>query len=168
MPLPAPSSQPLSTPNHVDPKRLDGNAVATLTRNQVAARVHALKTQYGSTPGLTVILVGEDPASQVYTRKKVSIANDVGIRSTLLTFPEAMTQDALLAEISRLNTDPTVDGILVQLPLPKQIDTQCVLEAIDPSKDVDGFHPMNVGKLTSGLPVVAKPCTPAGVMTQAL
>jgi len=138
---------------------IDGKAVAADLRATVAARVAAL----GYNPGLTVILVGDDPASAVYVRSKDRAAREVGIDAHTIRLPADTSQAGLLAEIDRLNGDPQVDGILVQLPLPPHIDTIDVIGAIDPAKDVDGFHPLNVGALANGHPTLV-PCTPSGVM----
>jgi methylenetetrahydrofolate dehydrogenase (NADP+)/methenyltetrahydrofolate cyclohydrolase len=119
--------------------------------------------QAGFTPGLAVVLIGEDPASTVYVRTKDRSAREVGIEARTIRLAADTTQAALLATIQELNDDDAIDGILVQLPLPRGIDTQAVIEAIDPAKDVDGFHPMNVGHLADGRPALA-PCTPLGVM----
>ncbi len=138
---------------------IDGKAVAAELRATVAARVAAL----GYSPGLTVILVGDDPASAVYVRSKDRAAREAGIDARTIRLPADTPQTKLLAEIAQLNADPDVDGILVQLPLPAHIDTDRVVEAIDPQKDVDGFHPLNVGALANGRPTLV-PCTPSGVM----
>ena len=138
---------------------IDGKAVAAALRAEVAARVAGLSFQ----PGLTVVLVGDDPASAVYVRSKDRSAREAGIAAHTIRLPAATTEAALLAEVRRLNNDPTVDGILVQLPLPAHIRAQAVIEAIDPAKDVDGFHPLNTGHLADGRPTLV-PCTPAGVM----
>ena len=138
---------------------IDGKAVAAALRAEVAARVAGLSFQ----PGLTVVLVGDDPASAVYVRSKDRAAREAGIAAHTIRLPAETTEAALLAEVRRLNDDPTVDGILVQLPLPAHIRAQAVIEAIDPAKDVDGFHPLNTGHLADGRPTLV-PCTPAGVM----
>jgi methylenetetrahydrofolate dehydrogenase (NADP+)/methenyltetrahydrofolate cyclohydrolase len=138
---------------------IDGKAVAADLRATVAARVAAL----GYNPGLTVILVGDDPASAVYVRSKDRAAREVGIDAHTIRLPADTSQAGLLAEIDQLNDDPQVDGILVQLPLPPHIDTIDVIGAIDPDKDVDGFHPLNVGALANGHPTLV-PCTPSGIM----
>ena len=138
---------------------IDGKAVAATLRAELAARVATLAFQ----PGLTVILVGDDPASAVYVRSKDRAAKEAGILAQTIRMPAETAQATLLAEIARLNADPEVDGILVQLPLPGHIDAQAVIAAIDPGKDVDGFHPVNVGALAGGQPGLV-PCTPAGVM----
>ena len=138
---------------------IDGRAAAERLRQSVAARVATL----GYKPGLTVVLVGEDAASQVYVRSKDRAANQAGIFARTLKLPATTTQAELLAVVAGLNADPEVDGILVQLPLPAHIEARPVLEAIDPAKDVDGFHPVNVGRLHDGLATLV-PCTPAGCM----
>lgn len=142
---------------------LDGKAIAAKVRTEVALDVAAFAAAHGRAPGLSVVLVGEDPASIVYTRNKEKQAREVGIRGELLRLPVETTEADLLAVIARLSSDDTVDGILVQLPLPAHIHEHAVLAAIDPRKDVDGFHPMNVGLLSSGRPALV-PCTPFGCM----
>jgi methylenetetrahydrofolate dehydrogenase (NADP+) / methenyltetrahydrofolate cyclohydrolase len=142
---------------------LDGKAIAAKVCEEVKQKVQSFEQSYGRVPGLTVVLVGEDPASQVYTRNKEKRAKEVGIKGELITLPATTTQSQLLALIERLNQDPTVDGILVQLPLPKGIEQDAVLDAIEPTKDVDGFHPINVGRLSTGRPCLVS-CTPKGVM----
>lgn len=138
---------------------IDGKAVAAALRARLAVQVASLPFR----PGLAVVLVGEDPASAVYVRNKDRAALAAGIAAETIRLPAETTEAALLACVARLNADPAVDGILVQLPLPPQIRTQAVIEAIDPAKDVDGFHPVNAGKLASGHPFLV-PCTPLGVM----
>jgi methylenetetrahydrofolate dehydrogenase (NADP+)/methenyltetrahydrofolate cyclohydrolase len=138
---------------------IDGKAVAAALRARLAEQVAKLPFR----PGLAVVLVGEDPASTVYVRNKDRAALAAGIAAETIRLPADTTEAVLLACIARLNADPAVDGILVQLPLPPQIRTRAVIEAIDPAKDVDGFHPMNAGKLASGNPFLV-PCTPLGVM----
>ena len=138
---------------------IDGKAVAKVTEDEVREGVERL----GFAPGLVAVRVGNDPASEIYVRNKAKKAQELGLRGTELIFDESMSEAELLAEVDRLNRDDEVDGILVQLPLPKQIDPRKVIEAIDPAKDVDGFHPVNVGLLHLGRPTLA-PCTPAGVM----
>ena len=138
---------------------IDGKAIAASLRAEVAAKVAAA----GFTPGLAVILVGEDPASSVYVRTKDKAARDAGIRTQTLRLPATTDQATLLGAIHDLNTDPAIDGILVQLPLPAGIDSRAVIDAIAPEKDVDGFHPTNVGHLADGRPALV-PCTPLGVM----
>jgi len=138
---------------------IDGKKVAATVEAEVADAVARLTRP----PGLTVIRVGDDPASEIYVRNKARKATELGIRGDERIFPATLPQADLLAEIDRLNRDDDVDGILVQLPLPKHIDATLVLDAIDPAKDVDGFHPLNVGRLHLGRPALA-PCTPAGVI----
>lgn len=141
---------------------IDGKAIAAKIRGELTAEVAALKGQ-GVIPGLAVVLVGEDPASKVYVSMKEKACADVGIFSDEHKLSAETTEAELLALIDRLNADPRINGILVQLPLPKQINTDKVLEAISPAKDVDGFHPYNVGRLMVGKPTF-QPCTPYGVM----
>lgn len=138
---------------------IDGAAVAKRLRQEVSDEIKAKKL----TPGLAVVLVGEDPASQVYVRNKGKAAEEVGMKSWTYRMPETTTQAELLAMVVKLNSDPAVHGILVQLPLPKQIDSQAIIAALDPKKDVDGFHPINAGRLSLGLPSFV-PCTPQGCM----
>ncbi|MES1154980.1 MAG: bifunctional methylenetetrahydrofolate dehydrogenase/methenyltetrahydrofolate cyclohydrolase FolD [Pseudorhodoplanes sp.] len=137
---------------------IDGKAIAAALGEKIAAETRRLKQQ-GLEPGLAVVLVGENPASEIYVRSKTAKTAAVGMRSTLQKLPADIAQADLLAAIARLNADPSVHGILVQLPLPPQIDPARVIAAIDPAKDVDGFHPMTVGRLATGLPGL-KPCTP--------
>ena len=140
---------------------LDGKLLAAEVRAGVAAQVAALRAAGKRVPGLAVVLVGGDPASQVYVAAKVKHTHEVGMHSVERMLPAETTEAELLAEVARLNADPAVDGILVQLPLPPGLDAQRVLDAIDPNKDVDGFHPVNVGRLSLGLPAL-EPCTPRG------
>lgn len=142
---------------------LDGAALARVLRQETAARAHELTQRLGRAPGLAVVLVGNDPASSVYVQSKRRACEEVGIRSFGFDLPPSTTQPELLELISALNKDPEVDGILVQLPLPAPLDAQEVLAAVDPAKDVDGFHPINVGRLWSDQPGFV-PCTPRGVM----
>ncbi len=142
---------------------VDGNALSAKIRGHLAERAIALKVSRGGTACLAVILVGEDPASQVYVRNKVAACEKTGIRSIKQTYPADVEPITVLAKIAELNADPSVHGILVQLPLPKQFDAEAVLEAILPEKDVDGFHAENVGALMQGTPRFI-PCTPYGVM----
>jgi methylenetetrahydrofolate dehydrogenase (NADP+) / methenyltetrahydrofolate cyclohydrolase len=141
---------------------LDGKKTASAIRAEAKERVTALAAR-GIVPGLAVILVGDDPASAVYVKSKGAACTEAGIKERTLRFPATLSEAELLATIDSLNRDETVDAILVQLPLPKTISARTVLEAIDPAKDVDGFHPVNVGRLVQGLPAPA-PCTPAGIM----
>lgn len=142
---------------------LDGKATAQAIRAELKAEIQALTTSGGRAPGLTVILVGDDPASQVYVRNKGKACQDVGILSREHKLPADTTQDRLEGLIRDLNEDSSVDGILLQLPIPRGLDSARCLELIAPDKDVDGFHPVNMGRLTLGLPGF-RPCTPAGVM----
>ena len=143
-------------------KILDGKAVSLKVKESVKVRAEELK-KFGVEPTLAVILVGEDKASQTYVRAKEKACNEYGIKSVAHRLSENTTQNELLALINVLNLDDSIHGILVQLPLPKHIDTDAILAAIDPQKDVDGFHAVNVGKLVSGLDGFV-PCTPLGVM----
>jgi methylenetetrahydrofolate dehydrogenase (NADP+)/methenyltetrahydrofolate cyclohydrolase len=138
---------------------IDGKAVAAAMRARLAQQIARLAFR----PGLAVVLVGDDPASAVYVRNKDLAAAQAGIAVQTWRLPQDTAEAVLLAQIARLNADPELDGILVQLPLPPQIRTQAVLEAVDPAKDVDGFHPMNIGRLAAGNPSLI-PCTPLGIM----
>lgn len=142
-------------------KLIDGKARAALLRGDVREAVSALKAAHGVTPGLAVVLVGEDPASQVYVANKVRQTEECGMRSIEHRLDETTPEDALLELVARLNADPDVDGILVQMPLPAHIDTDRVVLAIDPAKDVDGLHPTNAGRIVLGRPGLV-PCTPKG------
>jgi methylenetetrahydrofolate dehydrogenase (NADP+)/methenyltetrahydrofolate cyclohydrolase len=141
---------------------IDGKAVAAKLREEYKARIVRLRAEHGITPGLTVILVGEDPASRVYVRNKIRDCAEVGIRSALIELPAATSEAELLARIDALNADANVHGILIQLPLPKHVEIRNVLERISVDKDVDGFHLYNVGGLVTGHQVFP-PCTPYGV-----
>ena len=141
---------------------IDGNALAKTIRAEVSGRTQALKAK-GVTPALSIILVGEDPASQVYTKHKVNDSTETGLQATLERYPADMSEADLLARIRTLNDDPKVHGILVQLPLPKHMDSQKVIETISPAKDVDGFHVASAGALMTGAPGFW-PCTPHGCM----
>ena len=141
---------------------IDGNALSRQLRADVSARVTALKAK-GITPGLAVILVGDNQASQVYVRNKVKACEDTGMHSVLESWPATMTEGELLARVDKLNHDPSIHGILVQLPLPAHMNAQRVIEAISPEKDVDGFHIASAGALMTGLPGFW-PCTPYGCM----
>ena len=141
---------------------LDGKALAAEIRAEVKAQVDDLQ-QKGVHTALAVVLVGDDPASQVYVRNKIKACGEAGIKSLEFRMPSETTQEALLAKIAELNADDTVDGILVQLPLPRQINAEAVIAAIDPAKDVDGFHTANAGALVTGKEGFV-PCTPFGVM----
>ena len=142
---------------------IDGKAVAAKLREEYKARIAALQEKHRLTPGLAVVLVGENPASQVYVRNKIRDCAEVGIRSEFIKLPESVTQEGLLAQIDELNGDDGIHGILIQLPLPAGIDARRVLFAVDPRKDVDGIHPENVGRLLMGEPRFVA-CTPFGVM----
>lgn len=142
---------------------LSGKEISDKIRAEVAEDVEALERERGIRPCLSVVRVGEDPASAVYVGSKVKTAAELGIISEHHHLPAQISQDELLSIVRDLNSNYEVDGILVQLPLPKHIDERAVLEAIDPEKDVDGFHPLNVGKLSLGYPSLV-PCTPAGVI----
>ncbi|MES2497509.1 MAG: bifunctional methylenetetrahydrofolate dehydrogenase/methenyltetrahydrofolate cyclohydrolase FolD [Pseudomonadota bacterium] len=144
-------------------ERIDGRAIARTLDEETAAAVRDIVARDGAAPGLAVVLVGNDPASEVYVGRKIEACARVGIVSTEHRLPAQTTQDALLTLIARLNADPTIHGILVQVPLPAHIDDAMVLSAIDPAKDVDGFHPVNVGRLSTGADGLV-PCTPLGVM----
>ncbi|NPA55922.1 MAG: bifunctional methylenetetrahydrofolate dehydrogenase/methenyltetrahydrofolate cyclohydrolase FolD [Epsilonproteobacteria bacterium] len=141
---------------------LDGKKLSDKIKTQIKHETQLLKQQ-GITPGLAVILVGEDEASKVYVGMKEKACQASGIYSKVYKFPQTISQDELLNTINQINNDDTIDGLLVQLPLPPHINTTEILQAIDPSKDVDGFHPYNVGRLVAGLDSFA-PCTPLGVM----
>jgi len=143
------------------PRIIDGKAVAAEVRADAAKKVAALKAQHGRVPGLAVVLVGEDPASKVYVRNKSEQTTEVGMNSIEHKLPAETSQEELLALVQSLNNDPQVHGILVQLPLPKHIDAELVLNSISPEKDVDGFHPVNVGRLWIGERALV-PCTPTG------
>ena len=140
---------------------IDGKGFAATLRARIAALVPEFQTKTGRTPGLAVVLVGEDPASAVYVRAKGKATREVGMESLEHRLPETASQAELIALVDRLNADPTVDGILVQLPLPAHLDAQAVLLRIDPDKDVDGFHPINAGRLATGVSGFV-PCTPLG------
>jgi methylenetetrahydrofolate dehydrogenase (NADP+)/methenyltetrahydrofolate cyclohydrolase len=147
------------------PRVLDGIAIAAEIKSEVAKRVTAAQSA-GHTPGLAVVLVGEVPASQIYVRSKVKTCAELGIYSEMLTPPASSTTEELLALVASLNARDEIDGILIQLPLPAHVDTARLLEAVDPKKDVDGFHPINAGRLLNGSPEseVLSPCTPAGIL----
>ncbi len=140
---------------------IDGKKEAALLREDLKKEVSELKTKYNKVPALTVILIGDMTPSQIYVRNKEKSANEVGLKSNVIKYPNTVQESIVLKKIKELNKDETVSGILVQLPLPKHIDKQKVIETIDPSKDVDGFHPMNVGNLSSGYES-SVPCTPLG------
>ena len=142
---------------------IDGKAVAQRVTDQVRAEVAAHLVAGGATPGLAVVLVGDGAASQVYVRNKRKTTETVGMRSFAFDLPATATETEVLSLVDRLNADPAVNGILVQLPLPKHIDPERVIERIDPKKDVDGFHPYNIGRLVLKMPML-RPCTPFGCM----
>lgn len=142
---------------------IDGNAKAARILDNISQKIERLRDSGARLPGLAVILVGEDPASQIYVRKKREDCARVGFASQSHTLPETTTQIDLLKLIDRLNVDTSVDGILVQLPLPMHIDTETVIERIAPDKDVDGFHPYNIGRLALRMPTL-RPCTPFGII----
>ncbi len=140
---------------------IDGKKAASELREQLKQEVSELKAKYQKVPGLTVILVGDMTPSQIYVRNKEKSANEVGLKSEVIKYPEAIEEKTVLNKIEELNNDETVSGILVQLPLPKHINKQKIIETISPNKDVDGLHPMNVGNLSSGYQG-SIPCTPLG------
>ncbi len=142
---------------------LDGKALAARVTDELRARVAACIAAGRAAPGLAVVLVGEDAASQVYVRNKRRTTDGVGMRSLAFDLPASVSESELLALIGRLNDDPSVNGILVQLPLPAHVSAERVIEAIDPKKDVDGFHPYNIGRLVLRMPTL-RPCTPFGCM----
>ena len=143
---------------------IDGKSIAASLRQQIAKRVNERRQQGLRTPGLAVILVGSDPASQVYVSHKRKDCEEVGFISQAYDLPSETTQEALTDLIDRLNDDPAIDGVLLQLPLPEHLDASRLLERIRPDKDVDGFHPYNVGRLAQRIPLL-RPCTPKGIMT---
>ncbi len=140
---------------------IDGKKIAAKLREELKKEVSELKAKHNKVPGLTVILIGDLTPSQIYVRNKEKSANEVGLKSDVIKYPESVEEQVVLNKIKELNNDENVSGILVQLPLPRHIDKQKVIETIDPSKDVDGFHPMNVGNLSSGYES-SIPCTPLG------
>ncbi len=142
---------------------IDGKALANKIHTQIASKVSKLKEEKNIIPGLAVILVGDNPASHAYVKMKAKACKEVGFYSIVHEMPSTITQEEILATINMMNQNPHIDGILVQLPLPKHIDTNQILEVINPRKDVDGFHPYNVGRLVSGLDSFVA-CTPLGVM----
>ena len=145
-------------------KLIDGKAIAANLRQQIAQRVAQRREQGLRTPGLAVILVGSDPASQVYVSHKRKDCEEVGFISQAYDLPSETTQTELTDLIDRLNDDPAIDGVLLQLPLPEHLESSSLLERIRPDKDVDGFHPYNVGRLAQRIPLL-RPCTPKGIMT---
>ena len=153
----------VTAPTTASARIIDGKASAARLRAAVASRVAALRAAHGVTPGLAVVLVGDDPASQVYVRNKHRATLEAGMRSIEVRLPASTAEAALLTRIRALNDDPAVHGILVQLPLPAQIREAAVIDALDPSKDVDGFHVVNAGRLATGA-AGFEPCTPRGCM----
>ncbi|MGQ0539248.1 MAG: bifunctional 5,10-methylenetetrahydrofolate dehydrogenase/5,10-methenyltetrahydrofolate cyclohydrolase [Gemmatimonadaceae bacterium] len=152
----------MHTVKAADAQLIDGRAIAKAVRADVAREVALLHAR-GVTPGLTVVLVGDNPASSVYVRSKEHASVEAGMAGQTIRLPASSTQAELLAVVDRLNADPRVHGILVQMPLPKQIDPNAIIRRVTPAKDVDGFHPVNVGKLLIGERDGFAPCTPAGV-----
>jgi methylenetetrahydrofolate dehydrogenase (NADP+)/methenyltetrahydrofolate cyclohydrolase len=144
------------------PRVLDGAAIAAAIKEEVREEVKALAAQ-GVRPGLAAVLVGHVPASEIYVRSKVQACAELGLYSDLITPPDTITTAEMLALVAVLNARDDIDGILIQLPLPAQVDAKALLDAVDPEKDVDGFHPVNAGRLEAGRPALA-PCTPAGVI----
>ncbi|MED5463783.1 MAG: bifunctional methylenetetrahydrofolate dehydrogenase/methenyltetrahydrofolate cyclohydrolase FolD [Myxococcota bacterium] len=142
---------------------LDGKGLAKKVREALADRVSEIQASLGRAPGLSVILVGEDPASAVYVRNKERAATAMGLKSEIIHLPADSTQEQVLAEVERLNNDPSVDGFMVQLPLPSGLDENAITQAIAPEKDADGLHPTNLGRLLAGMDA-PRPCTPFGVM----
>jgi methylenetetrahydrofolate dehydrogenase (NADP+)/methenyltetrahydrofolate cyclohydrolase len=149
-------------------KIINGTELSEVMRAEIAEEAAAFHRDTGVKPGLAVVLVGQDPASEVYVRMKGKAADKAGFYSRQITLPADTSEEEVLGVVAGLNADPEVHGILVQLPLPKHIDSQKVLLAIDPAKDVDGFHPVNVGRLSIGDETVLAPCTPAGVIEMLL
>ena len=146
-----------------DVNLIDGKAMAANLRADISRRVALLKERHGVTPGLSVVLVGEDPASEVYVRNKGKSMLEAGMNSATYKLPDSTSHDEVMAKVEELNNDPKVHGILVQLPLPDQVDSDAILNAINPDKDVDGFHTLNVGRLNSGQDAMV-PCTPVGCL----
>jgi methylenetetrahydrofolate dehydrogenase (NADP+)/methenyltetrahydrofolate cyclohydrolase len=144
------------------PRVLDGAAIAATIKQEVAEEVKLLAAK-GIRPGLAAVLVGHDPASEIYVRNKVQTCAELGLFSELITPPETVTTEDMLDLVTSLNDRDDIDGILIQLPLPKQVDAKALLDAVSPNKDVDGFHPVNAGRLLAGRPALA-PCTPAGII----
>jgi methylenetetrahydrofolate dehydrogenase (NADP+) / methenyltetrahydrofolate cyclohydrolase len=141
---------------------LDGNSISATIKAEVAEQLKSLLAS-GVRPGLAAVLVGDDPGSQIYVRNKVKACHELGLHSQQITLPDSTSTDELLRLTAQLNSRNEIDGILIQLPLPPQVDAQKVLLSVDPAKDVDGFHPMNIGYLSTGHPGLV-PCTPAGIM----
>ncbi len=149
-------------------KLIDGKAIAAASNEALAAEATAFAEEAGAPPCLAVVLVGDDPASAIYVRNKGRTAEKIGFRSIKRVLPADASHEAVASEVAALNDDPSVHGILVQLPLPAQVDASAIIELIDPEKDVDGFHPLNVGRLAAGeLERALVPCTPAGVVALA-
>jgi methylenetetrahydrofolate dehydrogenase (NADP+)/methenyltetrahydrofolate cyclohydrolase len=144
------------------PKILDGAEIAAAIRREVAEEAKGLAAQ-GIRPGLAAVLVGRVPASEIYVRSKVQACAELGLYSDLIEPPDTVTTEEMLALVASLNSRDDIDGILIQLPLPAQVDAKALLDAVDPDKDVDGFHPVNAGRLLAGRPALA-PCTPAGIL----
>ena len=144
------------------PRILDGTAIAAAIKQEVAEEAKLLAAQ-SSRPGLAAVLVGHDPASEIYVRGKVQTCADLGLYSDLITPPDTVTTKEMLDLVASLNARDDIDGILIQLPLPKQVDAKALLDAVSPDKDVDGFHPVSAGRLQAGRPGFA-PCTPAGII----
>jgi methylenetetrahydrofolate dehydrogenase (NADP+)/methenyltetrahydrofolate cyclohydrolase len=144
------------------PRILDGAAIAAAIKQEVAEEVRALAAR-GIKPGLAAVLVGDVAASQIYVRRKVQACAELGLYSDLVTPPDTVTTEEMLSLVAQLNARDDIDGILIQLPLPPQVDSKALLDAVDPAKDVDGFHPVNAGRLLAGRPALV-PCTPAGVI----
>ncbi len=142
---------------------IDGKSLAEVTRKNVAKEVEILSSEHNIVPGLAVILVGDDPASHAYVKMKAKACKEVGFYSIVHEMPDTISQDEIIGTIEMMNDNPRINGILVQLPLPEHIDTDAIIEVIDPAKDVDGFHPYNVGRLVTKLDSFV-PCTPLGVM----
>lgn len=149
-------------------KIISGTELSASMREEIAAEAAAFREQTGQPPGLVAVRVGDDAASEVYVRMKARAADRAGFYSRQIALPTETTQDELLGVVDGLNGDPRVHGILVQLPLPSHIDNAAIVRAVDPAKDVDGFHPINVGRLAIGDPDVLAPCTPAGVLEMLL
>jgi len=143
-------------------KLIDGKQTAQDLKKDIAVEVAGFIRQYGRRPHLAAVLVGEDPASQTYVRNKEKDCEEVGMDSSLYKFPDTITREELLSCVQTINNDPDIDGLIVQLPLPDHLDAQEIIETIDPSKDVDGFHPVNVGRMVLGLPTFVS-ATPAGI-----
>lgn len=156
--------QPQNKTNTMTAKIIDGKLIAEKLKQKIAEQIKQRLDKNLRAPGLAVIIVGEDPASKIYVNKKRQMCQDLGMVSKEHNLTESITENELLELINTLNNDKTIDGILVQLPLPKQIDSNKVIETIIPSKDVDGFHPYNIGKLSINKPGL-RPCTPKGIMT---